>query len=686
MTPGLVLAAAIAAAPAPQAPAAAKAEMTHRVIAAGVDVALSPASRQLNGRAKLRLKPRDMRSMAPGTAVLELDPVFKIARVTLDDRPAKFQVDGPRLVVPLPKVSRPGNGWVVGVEYAGRLAADHPLHLGPDGACLPSGTASWYPVPPGETPRVPTIVTVHVPKAWRVTGPATRSTVDTAHQAVRLDFSNGEPGFVAGPFKVFSAAGHTFYALGSPPTDAAPAKAVEALYKARGLQLATPGRAPGAQATVVELPAGWTTFAGKDWTAGPRPPGGLGAWLGTLAWRQGEQVDRHAAWLVESLAAYAEEVAQGDASRPARAAAMQAHLAAYQAFRKRHPDQDRALDAVTSADPAWEPVIGDKGVVLWNLVRETVGDEAFWGLLRRYQASLRQNRGGWPGFQAAAGPKLGWLDQWLATPGLPTTRLAGVKVAEHEGRWQVSGELVQEGPFFRFPIDLAVVTEAGAEKVAFTTFAPNVPFHFVVNARPLRLVLDGQDRAPVVRRPHLAIPEGVGPADAVIVYGTNGDEAANQATKAAAEALAERFKRYKALDLPVRADKDLTAGERRRTLILMGRPGVNAVVAELADQFPVRFARREATDAEGEAVVDGKALWWQGRTFAQPDQGVVQVIANPLAPEKVVLLFAGLSPRAQADALRFTQRPATFCIFANDQVIEEGDALRPFPDLDVVLY
>jgi hypothetical protein len=315
-----------------------------------------------------------------------------------------------------------------------------------------------------------------------------------------------------------------------------------------------------------------------------------------------------------------------------------------------------------------------------------VGEDAFWSLLRRHQVALRAGEGA--PFVAAAGRRAAWLDGWLRQPGLPQAKLEDVQIREDAsgGRWQVTGTLAQSGAFFGLPIDLALVTERGAERLAFTAFAPRVPFHFIAGARPMRVVLDGTDHAPVKRRPYLAINEGVAPADGLIVYGTQGDAPDNQAAKETALVLAERLKRFKGLELPVKADTELTPDERRKSLVLIGRPGVNAIATEWSDQFPVRFIRGQAPGGEALPAVDGKAIWWQGRAYTQPDQGVVQIAANPLKPEQVVLMFAGLSPRAQADALRFTQRAGTFAVFGNSGVLEEGTALRAFPDLDVVLF
>lgn len=666
-------------------------DATHKAIGAAMEVTLNPGARRLSGKAKLRMRPIDARSHTTGVAVLTLHPNLAVTKLTLDDRTSSFTRRGPELVIKLPKASKPGVGWIVGVEYAGRLASPQAM-VGPLVAALPA-QAGWLPIAaPGLMSGCAVALTVKAPKGWKATGPNARVATDGAKQAVKLDFPAGTlPALAAGPYRAFNTEGTTFWALGASPGDGAQAQALAALYKAHGLQLPG-GRKGGATPTVVELPGGVQPFAGRDWAAGPRPPGGVAAWLATLAWTGGEAARPprpERAWLVESLAAYSEDMlAEKPGGRPARDKASRAHLDAYLDFLRRTPAVDRPLtDPPDSGQPGYEAVVGDKGALVWGLLRDFVGEDAFWSLLRRHQVALRAGDSG-PGFASAAGRRVAWLDGWLRQPGLPSARLEDVQVRADAtgGTWQVTGTLAQQGAFFGLPLDLTLVTEAGTERLGFTAFAPRVPFHYVATSKPMRLVLDGTDRAPVRRRAHLSITEGVAPPDGLIVYGTQGEAPDNQAAKDTALALAERLKRFKGLILPVKADVELTPDERRKSLVLIGRPGVNALATEWSDQFPVRFIRGQAPGGDTFPTVDGKAIWWQGRAFTQPDQGVVQIVANPLKPEQVVLMFAGLSPRAQADALRFTQRASTFAVFGNPGVLEEGTSLRAFPDLDVVLY
>jgi hypothetical protein len=276
-------------------------------------------------------------------------------------------------------------------------------------------------------------------------------------------------------------------------------------------------------------------------------------------------------------------------------------------------------------------------------------------------------------FHEGAGRETDFLYSWLNNPGLPTLKLRNVQVTEDEGRFQVSGAVTQTGPTFQVPLDMVLIGQESNQRVAFQSFAGEMPFHFVTDSRPMRVAVDPREMRPLWRQPDLLITEGVSPLDGVLVYGTLGTPDETQANLAAARTLQEKLRKSKNVYLPIRTDVELPADERKRSLLLFGHTGTNAIASELADQFPVRFP-------------EGKAVWWQGRTFTHPTHGAVQVIANPADPHQTVVLFSGLSPKATAEALNFTQRLATFCVFDGDSVVEEGRTMRPFPDLEAVLY
>jgi aminopeptidase N len=323
-------------------------------------------------------------------------------------------------------------------------------------------------------------------------------------------------------------------------------------------------------------------------------------------------------------------------------------------------------------------VVVHKGAMVWAQLRESLGDAGFWELLKSYRSGLSRGQAPWAAFEAAAGPAAGALDGWLTQSGLPGFKLRDVAVTEAEGGYQVSGRLVADGEGYTLPLELALVTADDLQRVRFQAFGAEMPFHFVTASKPLRLMLDPSEERPLRRRTTLHVAEGTAPADGVIVYGTQGraDEAA--ANQQAARAWAERLERNRGLTLPVKADTEVTEDDKQHSLLLFGRPSTNMLADEWADQFPVRFLK----DDKGQ----DNALWWQGRTYTHPDFATVEIIANPAAPERTVVLFAALTARHMADTLAYTKENTTYCVFDGSHMVEAGQALCTFPDQDAVLY
>lgn len=636
-----------------------------------LSIGLVPASRLMRALARLSLTPQ---VAGLSELKLRLHPGLKVSRVTINQRPVKFARSGEAIAIAWPKLYKIGQKAVVGVLYAGRpqevLNQMTLQDVGPEAVVLhPKGR--WYPTLPESTPA-PAAVEVSVPPRWQVAGPAGR--VSGRAQLYKLDFSQPGPlAIVAGPYQVYQAAGLTTYTF--PKTTVASeltrGSALLGLYRAQGLDI-------GRTSTLIELPESFRSVVLPGWQARRRQESGLDAWVAQAQWTPANpaasaQVERQ--WLGAALVSFTRDLlAEKAGGKAAYQAAMRRHLHAYQEFLRQHPTADAPLNQAIAPDsPAWEAVVEHKGALIWGLVREALGDEAFWRALSQHHGRLATNTATLAAFQADTGRTTDFLNSWTSQPGLPVLKVRDVQVTEAEGRFQVSGTLVQKGPVFRVPLELLVIGQETNQRVAFESFAGEMPFHFVTDSRPMRVTLDPRETQPLWRQTDLLIPEGVTPVDGVLVYGTLGTAEVTQANLAAARTLQERLRKTKNVYLPIRSDTEVSAEERKRSLLLFGHPGTNAIAAELADQFPVRFP-------------EGKAIWWQGRTFTHPSHGTVQVIANPADPNQTVTLFAGLSPKATAATLKYTERLATFCVFEENAVIEEGRTMRAFPDLEAVLY
>ncbi|MFN3429662.1 MAG: hypothetical protein ACK46X_06890, partial [Candidatus Sericytochromatia bacterium] len=448
------------------------------------------------------------------------------------------------------------------------------------------------------------------------------------------------------------------------------AQSVLEMFRAHGVG------GPKLAGTIVELPADFAPVTLGAWQARPQEAGGLGRSLLAAQWglaAGATPLERQ--WLAAGLAAYSDDLlAERRGGKAGYRQAVAKRRAAYEAFLDAHPAHDVALDrAIAPGSVAWQGVVANKGAFVWAQLREAMGDEAFWAMLRTYQADLVAGRGGWAGFETAAGTAAGWAEGWLTRTGLPSVRLRDVAVTEVDGLFQVTGHVASDENTPPVGLELALIAADEVQRVKFQTFGPEAPFHFVTGSKPLRLMLDPNQERPLRRRAHLIVPQGATPEGGLIVYGTQGGTEEAAANEQAARAMQERLARSHRIELPIKADAEVTDEDRKRSLLLFGRPGTNAIADELADQFPVRF-------------MPGNTLWWQGRTYGGPDYGTVQIVANPADPERTVVLFAALSAKGMADTLHFNQAPATFCIFSGGRLIEQGKALNTFPDLDAVLY
>lgn len=651
--------------------------------ALGLQLTMVPALRRLKGEARFSLTPH-----ASGLthARLRLHPGLKVSRVDLNWRAARFTQRGEWLEVKLPS-SPIGKAQAFTVFYAGRpleqAGRARRQDLGHEGLMLhPQGR--WFPAPEGAAPTSAS-VRLTVPVHWRAVAPSDKQTFDRGAQTYTFTFRDAPLAIAASHLRPYALQGLNAYlrppvetggkpapasAWATTTADLARAQDVLEVFRARGVA------ASRLSGTLVELPADFAPLTLPFWQAMPRQPGGLSRWLAAAQWGlavAATPLERQ--WLTQSLTAYSHDLmAERKGGQAGYRRAVAAHRAAYEAFLDAHPEADAALNrAIAPTGPAWQGVVVHKGALVWAQLREALGDEAFWDLLKAYQAGLSKGHGGWAAFQALGGRHADFLESWLTQPGLPAFRLREVAVTESEGAYQVTGRLVAANGAYALPLELALVAAEEVQRVKFETFGAEMPFHFVTTSKPMRLMVDPDERRPLRRRTHLVVSQGTAPAEGLIVYGTQGALDETAANLEAARAMQERLKRATADELPIKADTEVTEADRQRSLLLFGRPSTHLLADEWADQFPVRF-------------MGDRGLWWQGRTYAGPDYGAVQIIANPAAPEQTVVLFAALHARGMAETLQYTRQGATFCLFDGDRVVSEGKTLCTFPDQEAVLY
>jgi len=117
----------------------------------------------------------------------------------------------------------------------------------------------------------------------------------------------------------------------------------------------------------------------------------------------------------------------------------------------------------------------------------------------------------------------------------------------------------------------------------------------------------------------------------LIVYGTLAEvEAQREAARSLQRKLASRFAN---MTVPIKSDTDVNDDMlKEHHLLLVGRPATNRLADRLAGALPVKF---------------GSASFTMGsETYGHPHTAVVAAGPSPLAPDRSVVVFAGLSSHA----------------------------------------
>ena len=116
-------------------------------------------------------------------------------------------------------------------------------------------------------------------------------------------------------------------------------------------------------------------------------------------------------------------------------------------------------------DPVTKAVGYDKSAMVFHMLRQEIGDAAFWSALRDlYRDScLNAPHGRICGkfSNGALKDTWGFLFQWIEFPGAPQIRLENVRRETGRQGFRTTGRLVQEKPYYNVSLNLALDTEGG---------------------------------------------------------------------------------------------------------------------------------------------------------------------------------------------------------------------------------
>ncbi len=159
-------------------------------------------------------------------------------------------------------------------------------------------------------------------------------------------------------------------------------------------------------------------------------------------------------------------------------------------------------------------IVYGKGAAVLHMLRQLIGDMAFFDALRAYGQTHAFGNASTEDFQsfceASSGTDLDWFfHQWIYEPGHPTYKYAWTSVKKNEMEYELIGYIDQiqsEGPVFRMPLDIFITTSDGATiKETMLVDDASETFRFTVQGQPTQLILDKDNR--VLKEVVLATPE-----------------------------------------------------------------------------------------------------------------------------------------------------------------------------------
>jgi aminopeptidase N len=135
-----------------------------------------------------------------------------------------------------------------------------------------------------------------------------------------------------------------------------------------------------------------------------------------------------------------------------------------------HDDKDFPLKNFTSRFDAASRSIGyGKAAMVFHMLRQRVGDEAFFGALKTFLREKQFKRASWDdlnkAFSSQSGQELSWFfDQWIKRKGLVELQMGAFTVTQSAGAFALDFDLTQNGEIYRLDVPLKVVYRSGGEK------------------------------------------------------------------------------------------------------------------------------------------------------------------------------------------------------------------------------
>ena len=200
------------------------------------------------------------------------------------------------------------------------------------------------------------------------------------------------------------------------------------------------------------------------------------------------------AWLMQGLAQFSGLLYTRDNGTETQfQQAIQAELEKALAFEQSASIRNapKQLDDQTAA---YRSVIYFKGAVVFNMLRQLLGEQKFDGMLRDYYTKYSGKNVSIDEFEAIASQAAGrnlrsFFGQWVDSTGVPEFRADWRMMRNKEG-FRVPGTVRQDVEAFEMPVEVLLKTEAGAERQMLMMKGTSADFDIMTKSKPLDIIVD----------------------------------------------------------------------------------------------------------------------------------------------------------------------------------------------------
>jgi tetratricopeptide (TPR) repeat protein len=199
-------------------------------------------------------------------------------------------------------------------------------------------------------------------------------------------------------------------------------------------------------------------------------------------------------WLSQGLAEFSTLLYEKDNSNESQyTQTMQAELEKALAF-EQSASISRAPQDLDDQTPAYRSVVFYKGALIFNMLRQLVGDEKFDKLLRDYYVKYQGKNVKMDDFEAMASLAAGrdlrfFFGQWLDSTGVPEFR-SDYRILRGKEGFRVSGTVKQDLDTFEMPLEIMLRTEAGNERQTLQMKGTSADFELSSKSKPIEVIID----------------------------------------------------------------------------------------------------------------------------------------------------------------------------------------------------